>query len=130
MGVDIGRIGGIKVGEEVLGNRVRVKVVKNKVAPPFKQVEFDMMYNQGISREGDLIDLASEHGIVEKSGSWFTYGEERIGQGRDNAKQFLKDNPDSAKKIEKALLQKLGLIPIAAVAPVAAPAKEKKVAKA
>ena len=128
--LDIRRIGGIKVGEEVLGNRVRVKVVKNKVAPPFKQVEFDMMYNQGISREGDLIDLASEHGIVEKSGSWFTYGEERIGQGRDNAKQFLKDNPDSAKKIEKALLQKLGLIPIAAVAPVAAPAKEKKVAKA
>ncbi len=101
--LDIRRIGAIKVGDQILGNRTRVKVVKNKVAPPFKEVEFDIIYGQGVSREGDLLDLASNSGIIEKSGSWFTYGEERIGQGRENAKQYLKDNP----KIEKVLHQKI-----------------------
>ncbi len=109
--LDIRRIGAIKQGDDAIGNRTRVKIVKNKVAPPFREVEFDMMYNQGISREGDLIDLAVQHEIVEKSGAWFNYGEERIGQGRENAKQFLKDNPVIAKKIEGDVLKKVGLLP-------------------
>jgi recombination protein RecA len=94
--LDIRRIGAIKDRDEVVGNATRVKVVKNKVAPPFKQVEFDIMYGEGISKTGELLDLGVKAGVVEKSGSGFSYGDERIGQGRENAKQFLKDNPDVA----------------------------------
>lgn len=105
--MDIRRVGAIKQGEDVVGNRTRVKVVKNKMAPPFKEVEFDIMYGEGISKEGDLVDLAVEQGIVEKSGAWFSYGDERIGQGREIAKQFLKDNPETAAKIVKAVRAKI-----------------------
>ncbi len=93
--IDIRRIASIKDGDQMIGGRTRVKVVKNKVAPPFREAEFDMMYGEGISREGDLLDLAVEKRIVEKSGAWFAYGGERLGQGRENAKQFLKENPTS-----------------------------------
>ncbi len=102
--LDIRRVGAIKKEEDVVGNRTRVKVVKNKMAPPFKEVEFDILYGQGISREGDLIDLASEANIVDKSGAWFSYGGERIGQGRENAKQFLIDHPDVYDSIEARVL--------------------------
>jgi recombination protein RecA len=105
--MDIRRVGAIKQGEDVVGNRTRVKVVKNKMAPPFKEVEFDIMYGEGISKEGDLVDLAVEQGVVEKSGAWFSYGDERIGQGREVAKQFLKDNPETAAKIVKAVRAKI-----------------------
>jgi recombination protein RecA len=98
--LDIRRIGAIKDRDEVVGNATRVKVVKNKVAPPFRQVEFDIMYGEGISKTGELIDLGVKAGVVEKSGSWFSYGDERIGQGRENAKTFLKQNPDIAQEIE------------------------------
>ena len=108
--LDIRRIGAIKDRDEVVGNQTRVKVVKNKVAPPFKQVEFDIMYGAGISKTGELIDLGVAAGIVEKSGSWYSYDSERIGQGRENAKQFLADNTDMAEKIEKAIRQNAGLI--------------------
>ncbi len=101
--LDIRRIGAIKDREEVVGNTTRVKVVKNKVAPPFKQVEFDIMYGEGISRTGELVDLGVKAGIVEKSGSWFSFGDERIGQGRENAKLFLRDNPDVAAAIAEKL---------------------------
>jgi recombination protein RecA len=107
--LDIRRVGAIKNGETVVGSRTRVKVVKNKVAPPFKEVEFDIMYGQGISREGDLIDLASEAGIVEKSGSWFSFKGERIGQGRENAKDYLKEHPEVAREIEAQLFEKFGV---------------------
>jgi len=107
--MDIRRIGALKQGQDVIGNRTRVKIVKNKVAPPFKEVEFDIMYGEGISRIGDLLDLATEAEIVEKSGSWFSYKEDRIGQGRENAKEFLKQNPDLATDIEKKLLEKFEL---------------------
>ncbi|PLX99841.1 MAG: recombinase RecA [Desulfuromonas sp.] len=107
--MDIRRIGALKQGQDVIGNRTRVKIVKNKVAPPFKEVEFDIMYGQGISRVGDLLDLATEAEIVEKSGAWFSYGEDRIGQGRENVKVFLKENPDIAADIEKKLREKLEL---------------------
>jgi recombination protein RecA len=102
--LDIRRVGALKKDEEVIGNRTRVKVVKNKMAPPFREVEFDIMYGQGISKEGDLVDLASEANVVEKSGAWFSFGGERIGQGRENAKQFLIDHPDVAAAIETRLL--------------------------
>ena len=102
--LDIRRIGAIKKEEDVIGNRTRVKVVKNKMAPPFKEVEFDILYGQGISREGDLVDLASEANIVDKSGAWFSYGGERIGQGRENAKQFLIEHPDVYNSIEAKVL--------------------------
>ncbi|MDR3500588.1 MAG: recombinase RecA [Parvibaculum sp.] len=108
--LDIRRIGAIKEREEVVGNQTRVKVVKNKVAPPFKQIEFDIMYGEGISKTGELVDLGVKAGIVEKSGSWFSYNSTRIGQGRENAKLFLKDNPDMAAEIEKAIRQNAGLI--------------------
>jgi recombination protein RecA len=108
--LDIRRIGQIKEREEVVGNQTRVKVVKNKVAPPFKQVEFDIMYGEGISKVGELIDLGSKVGVVEKSGAWFSYDGERIGQGRENAKAFLKENPKIAHAIEKAIRQNAGLI--------------------
>ncbi|MGB5950130.1 MAG: recombinase RecA [Parvibaculum sp.] len=108
--LDIRRIGAIKDRDEVVGNQTRVKVVKNKVAPPFKQIEFDIMYGEGISKTGELIDLGVKAGIVEKSGSWFSYNSQRIGQGRENAKTFLKENPDMAAQIEQAIRQNAGLI--------------------
>jgi recombination protein RecA len=107
--LDIRRIGAIKDREEVVGNATRVKVVKNKVAPPFKQAEFDIMYGSGISKVGELIDMGVKAGIVEKSGSWFSYGDERIGQGRENAKTFLKDHPDTAAEIEDKIRAAHGL---------------------
>ena len=103
MRLDIRRIGQIKDREEVVGNQTRVKVVKNKVAPPFKQVEFDIMYGEGISKTGELVDLGVKAGIVEKSGAWFSFDGERIGQGRENAKAFLKEHPEVAAEIEKAV---------------------------
>lgn len=108
--LDIRRIGAIKDKEEVVGNQTRVKVVKNKVAPPFRQVEFDIMYGEGISKTGELIDLGSKTGIVEKSGSWFSYNNQRIGQGRENAKQYLKDNPKVAAEIEQKIRENAGVI--------------------
>jgi len=108
--LDIRRIGVIKEREEVVGNQTRVKVVKNKLAPPFKQVEFDIMYGEGVSKTGELVDLGVKAGVVEKSGSWFSYDSQRIGQGRENAKTFLKGNPDVAAKIEMAIRQNAGLI--------------------
>src|SRR6202163_46209 len=107
--IDIRRIAAIKDGDVVTGSRTRVKVVKNKVAAPFREAEFDVMYGEGISREGDLLDLAVEKRIVEKSGAWFAYGGERLGQGRENAKQFLKENPDVCRTIEDRLRRELGL---------------------
>ncbi|MBK5960358.1 recombinase RecA [Rhodoplanes elegans] len=108
--LDIRRIGAIKEREEVVGNQTRVKVVKNKLAPPFKQVEFDIMYGEGVSKLGEIIDLGVKAGIVEKSGAWFSYDSTRIGQGRENAKTFLRNNPDVAAKIEQAVRQNAGLI--------------------
>ena len=108
--LDIRRIGVIKDRDEVTGNQTRVKVVKNKLAPPFKQVEFDIMYGEGVSKTGEIIDLGVKAGVVEKSGSWFSYDSQRIGQGRENAKTFLKANPDIASKIEVAIRQNAGLI--------------------
>jgi recombination protein RecA len=115
--LDVRRVGAIKEGEEVVGSRVRVKVVKNKVAPPFRQAEFDILYNQGISREGDLLDLAVEAGIVEKSGSWFSYAGERIGQGRENARRFLRENADVCQRVADAVYATKGqkrAVPVAA----------------
>jgi recombination protein RecA len=108
--LDIRRIGAIKERDEVIGNQTRVKVVKNKVAPPFKQVEFDIMYGEGVSKMGELIDLGVKAGIVEKSGSWFSFDSERIGQGRENAKTYLKENPATAARIEQAIRQNAGLV--------------------
>jgi recombination protein RecA len=108
--LDIRRIASIKDGEHVVGNRTRVKVVKNKVAPPFRDCEFDIMYNEGISKTGDLLDLATKHNIVQKSGTWFSFGEERLGQGRENVKNFLKEHKEFLDKIEKLVRQKLGMI--------------------
>ena len=108
--LDIRRIGQIKDRDEVVGNQTRVKVVKNKVAPPFKQVEFDIMYGEGISKMGELLDLGVKAGLVEKSGSWFSYNSERIGQGRENAKNFLKDNSDTAAEIEHQIRVNAGLV--------------------
>ena len=108
--LDIRRIGQIKEREETIGNQTRVKVVKNKVAPPFKQVEFDIMYGEGISKTGELVDLGVKAGIVEKSGAWISFDGQRIGQGRENAKQFLKENPKIANQIEKAIRASAGLI--------------------
>ncbi|MCC7253768.1 MAG: DNA recombination/repair protein RecA, partial [Hyphomicrobium sp.] len=108
--LDIRRIGQIKEREETVGNQTRVKVVKNKVAPPFKQVEFDIMYGEGISKTGELVDLGVKAGIVEKSGAWFSYDGQRIGQGRENTKLFLKENPKVAHAIEKAIRANAGLI--------------------
>jgi recombination protein RecA len=108
--IDIRRIASIKDGENVVGGRTRVKVVKNKLAPPFREAEFDVMYGEGISREGDLLDLAVEHKIVDKSGAWFAFSGERLGQGRENSKQFLKDNPAVARTIEERVRKELGLL--------------------
>ena len=108
--LDIRRIGSIKDREEVVGNSTRVKVVKNKVAPPFKQVEFDIMYGEGISKNGEILDLGVKAGVVEKSGAWFSYGDERIGQGRENAKTFLRENPVMASEIEEKIRSSHGLV--------------------
>ncbi len=107
--LDIRRIGAIKKGDETLGNQTRVKVIKNKVAPPFKQTEFDILYNHGISKHGELIDLGVQLGVVGKSGAWYSYGSDRIGQGRDNAREFLKENADIAQEIERIIKEKKGL---------------------
>ena len=115
--LDIRRIGAIKNGEQVVGSRTRVKVVKNKVAPPFKEVEFDIMYGTGISREGDLLDLAAADNIVEKSGAWYAYAGERIGQGRENAKAYLKEHPEIVADLEKQIRALHGIMPPAAAAP-------------
>src|SRR5215207_4476264 len=109
MRLDIRRIGAIKDGDRVVGNRTKVKIVKNKVAPPFRECEFDIMYGEGISREGDVLDLAVTNKVVEKSGAWFSYSGERLGQGRENSKQSLKDHPEVLQRIEKEVKVKLGL---------------------
>jgi len=105
--LDIRRIGALKRGDEVIGNETRVKVVKNKMAPPFRQAVFEILYGEGISRHGELIDLGVEHKIINKSGAWYSYGDERIGQGKDNVRQFLKDNPEMADEIERKVREKL-----------------------
>jgi recombination protein RecA len=115
--IDIRRIAAIKEGDMVTGSRTRVKVVKNKVAAPFREAEFDILYGEGISREGDLLDLAVNNNLLEKSGSWFSYKGERIGQGRENARQFLKDNKDTFAKLEAEVRKTLGLVPATATAP-------------
>ena len=110
MRLDIRRIGALKEGSDVVGNRTRVKVVKNKLAPPFREAEFDIMYGRGISKEGDLIDMGVEAGIVEKSGSWYSYGTDRIGQGRENTRRFLVENPDMAVDIERKVRGAYGIL--------------------
>jgi recombination protein RecA len=107
--LDIRRIAAIKDGQEVVGNRTRVKIVKNKLAPPFKEVEFDIIFGQGISREGDVVDLGTDMGIIERAGTWYSYGESRIGQGRENAKDFLKKHPDIIKEIENKIFAQVAL---------------------
>src|SRR5881296_1883525 len=124
--MDIRRIGAIKDGDSVIGSHVKVKVVKNKVAAPFKEAEFDILYNEGISREGELLDLAIERNLVQKSGTWFSFGEERIGQGRENARLWLKEHPDAVAELELKLREALGLTrAVAAPAEVAAAADGK-----
>jgi recombination protein RecA len=125
--LDVRRIAALKEGEEVVGNRTRVKVVKNKVAPPFRQAEFDILYNQGISREGDLLDLGADAGIVEKSGAWFSYEGERIGQGRENARRFLQENPAVCERLAEAVYARHGIkrgVPTAAAPAGETPAEE------
>ncbi len=114
--LDIRRIGAIKKGDEVIGNQTRVKVVKNKVSPPFKQAEFEILYGEGISRHGEIIDLGVQHGIVDKAGSWYSYGDDRIGQGKENVREFLKQNPEMAEEIEGRIRAKLlpGKVEVAA----------------
>jgi recombination protein RecA len=116
--MDIRRIASIKDGDVVVGGRTRVKVVKNKVAPPFREAEFDVMYGEGISKTGDLLDLAVEKRIVEKSGAWFAYNGERLGQGRENVKQFMKDNPEIFRSIDEKVRKELGLVQSAVGEPV------------
>ncbi len=123
MRADIRRIAAIKDGETVIGNRTKIKIVKNKMAPPFREAEFDIIYGEGISKEGDLVDLGVAQNLVEKSGAWYSFKGERIGQGRENAKQFLKDNPDVRKKLDLELRKALGLVrPEPVAAPPSAPA--------
>jgi recombination protein RecA len=126
---DIRRIGAIKDGEQVIGNRTKVKVVKNKVAPPFREAEFDILYGEGISREGDLIDLGVANNVVEKSGSWYSYKGERIGQGRENARQFLKENTDARQSVDRDLRAALGLVPKETSAPAPEPEMAKPAAR-
>ncbi|KHK49300.1 recombinase A [Ralstonia sp. A12] len=114
--LDIRRIGSIKKGDDVVGNETKVKVVKNKVAPPFREAIFDILYGQGVSREGEIIDLGVEAKIVEKSGAWYSYGGERIGQGRDNCREYLRENPDLARDIENKVREALGVTPMSAIA--------------
>src|SRR5213078_634657 len=123
--LDIRRIGAIKDGDRVVGNRTKVKVAKNKVAPPFREAEFDIMYGEGISKEGDLLDLATNNRIVEKSGAWFSYKGERLGQGRENAKQTLKDQPVILEKIKNDVKRALGMT-VREEPAEAAPAEQKK----
>ena len=120
--MDVRRIASIKDGDEVTGSRTKAKIVKNKVAPPFREAEFDIMYGQGISREGDLLDLAVDKNIVEKSGAWFSFQGERLGQGRENARQFLKDNHDYRGRVELALREIMCLSIPTIAAPIAAAA--------
>ena len=108
--IDIRRVGSIKKGEEVIGSETRAKVVKNKVAPPFRVADFDILYGEGISREGEIIELGVEHRIVEKSGAWYTYGKDRIGQGKDNAREYLKEHPEVAQEIESKVRSALGVV--------------------
>ena len=110
MRLDIRKVTALKQGQDVIGMRTRVKIVKNKVAPPFRETEFDIIFGEGISREGDILDLAAENGILEKSGAWYSYKGERLGQGRDNTRAFLKENQDTLKEIEAAVREKLGLV--------------------
>jgi recombination protein RecA len=126
--VDIRRIGAIKDGDVVVGSRTKVKVVKNKTAAPFREAEFDIMYGEGISREGDILDLGVEKGLVEKSGAWFSYKTERIGQGRENAKQFMKENKDIAAKLETELRKALGLKLLVPEPPAPTPEQKQAVA--
>ena len=107
--IDIRRIGSIKRGEEVIGNETRVKVVKNKVAPPFKTADFDILYNEGISREGEIIEMGVNHRIIEKSGAWYAYNGEKIGQGKDNTREWLKDNKAVAEEIERKIREAIGI---------------------
>jgi len=109
--VDVRRIASLKDGENVIGNRVKVKIVKNKMAPPFRTAEFDIIYGEGISREGDLIDCGVENGIIEKSGTWYSYKGERLGQGKENVKKVLKENQELSTKIDREIRKKVGLIP-------------------
>ena len=111
--LDIRRIGALKKGDEIIGNETRVKVVKNKVAPPFRQAVFDIMYNEGISRESELIELGVEHDIIEKTGAWYSYNGDRLGQGKENVRQFLKDSPEVATEIETLIREKV--IPVSKV---------------
>ena len=127
--MDVRRIEAIKDGTNVIGNRTRIKVVKNKVAPPFKEAQFDILYNEGISKLGDLIDTAVELNVIVKSGSWFSYKDDRIGQGRDSVKTFLQANPNIAKEIDTELRKKLGLLP-AEPAPVHAKVEKAEKAEA
>jgi recombination protein RecA len=114
--LDIRRIGAIKKGDEVIGSETRVKVVKNKVAPPFKQAEFDILYGEGISREGEIIELGVDHKLVEKSGAWYAYNGEKIGQGKDNAREYLREHPEIAHEIENKVRAAIGITPMAATA--------------
>ncbi|MGH3489260.1 MAG: hypothetical protein ACRDP8_15295 [Actinopolymorphaceae bacterium] len=109
--LDVRRIETLKDSQEAVGNRVRVKVVKNKMAPPFRQAEFDILFGEGVSREGSLIDLGVENGLVRKAGAWYTYEGDQLGQGKENARKFLKDNPDLAEELEKKIKEKLGIGP-------------------
>jgi len=117
--LDIRRVGSIKKGEEVIGSETKVKVVKNKVAPPFKQADFDILYGEGISREGEVVDLGSQHGIIEKSGAWYSYNGERIGQGKDNARDYLRERPALALEIENKIRERIGINPRTPEAPAA-----------
>jgi recombination protein RecA len=129
--IDIRRIGSIKKGEEVIGSETRAKVVKNKVAPPFRQAEFDILYGEGISREGEIVELGTAYRILEKTGAWYTYGKERIGQGKDNAREFLKENPAVAQEIEAKVRAAAGAaVAQAAVTPLRAEAKAEARAEA
>jgi recombination protein RecA len=123
--MDIRRIGAIKKGDEVTGSETRVKVVKNKVAPPFRQAEFDIMYGDGISREGEILEIGVNLGVMEKSGAWYIYNGDRLGQGKDNSREFLKENPQLAREIEAKIREKAGVA--AAPAPEAEKADDKKV---
>jgi recombination protein RecA len=127
--LDIRRIGNIKEGENVVGSRTKVRVVKNKVAPPFKEVEFDIIYGQGISRDGEVVDLGAECGVIEKSGAWYSFEGERIGQGRENTKEYLRDHPDVARKVEAKVREKHGLVATDAPKPVMAEMDEEPKSK-
>lgn len=130
MRLDVRRIESLKQSGEVIGNRTRVKVVKNKVAPPFKEAEFDIMFGEGISAVGDILDLAAENSIINKSGAWYAYEGNKIGQGRENAKQYLKDNPEICKEVERKVREHFGLEKEAAAAEEpAVPAEKKKSGK-